>query len=101
MGGRALSSMWPFFLLCLIFVDCDVACLGKFITAQEGLVDEGGDHVHRLCWLHNWMVKFCLCGARGFVTVCYSKNFSGRMAGLDERITHHAGIGGACRVGDG
>ena len=60
-----------------IVADCDVACLGKFISAQEGLVGEGGDHVHRSCWLPHGMVEFRLYGARGFVAVCYSENFSG------------------------
>ena len=81
-----------------IVADCDIACLEKIISAQEGLVSEGGDHVHRLCWLPHGMVEFCLCGARGFVAVCYSENFSGRPAVLDERTTHHSGVGGAYRV---
>ena len=38
----------------LIVADCDVAFLGKFITAQEGLVGEGGDHVHRAGSLTGW-----------------------------------------------
>ena len=33
----------------LIVSDCGITHLGKFISAQEGLVSEGGDHVHCLC----------------------------------------------------
>ena len=82
----------------LIVADCDITDLGKFISAQEGLVGEGRDHVHCSCWLLHWMVEFRICGPWGFVVVCYSENFSGRSACLDERITHHASIGSACRV---
>ena len=52
-----------------IIADCDIACLGKFISAQEVLVGEGKDHVHCSCWLPHGMVEFHLYGARGFVDV--------------------------------
>ena len=40
----------------LIVADCDITRLGKFISAQEGLVGEGRDHVHCPCWLPHWIV---------------------------------------------
>ena len=58
-----------------IVVDCDIACVGKFFSAQERLVGEGGDRVHHLCCFPHGMVDFCLCGARSFVEFCYSEIF--------------------------
>ena len=47
----------------LIVADCDITRLCKFISAQEGLVGKGVEHVHFPCWIPHWMVEFCLCGA--------------------------------------